>query len=234
MLYGSPSLADASSIFSAGSQNFAKTYNSSSFWITTVAAVRSVVCDKSIPATQYELLKSSRLRASPYIFSTTCDSSHARLEFCFKLQYFVMNSAFFDKEPSAMAISSSIKSTDTLTPRLGLLFLNSLMSFHFSMSSITYKKGNNFRSLLFPSRNLVDLLNISSYIESFIYPAVVHDSSMPSSLAPIPDFITSYCLRPASPSHDAISSHTQRLGLKPSDFLALNAIFLTVEFVAVM
>ena len=133
-----------------------------------------------------------------------------------------------------MAISSSMKSTETDTPKFGLLFRSSLISFHFSISSITYKNGNNFRSLLSPSRNRVDRLNISSYIESLMYPAVVHESKMPSSLAPMPDFITSYCLSPASPSHDAISSHTHKLGLNPSDFFALNAIFFTVELVAVI
>ena len=51
-------------------------------------------------------------------------------------------------------------------------------------------------------------------------------------LAPIADFITSYCFRPASPSQEATSSQIVSDGLKPSDFFAENAIFLTVLFVA--
>ena len=39
--------------------------------------------------------------------STALDSSHAIEEFCFKQVYFVMNSRFFESEPSATAISSS-------------------------------------------------------------------------------------------------------------------------------
>ena len=150
------------------------------------------------------------------------------------LQYFVMNSAFFDKEPSAIAISSSMKSLLTDTPRFGFDLRSSSMSFHFSMSSMIYKKGNSFFSLLSPFNKRVLRFRISSYIESFMYPAVVHESRMPSSLAPMPDFMTSYCFKPASPSHEAISSHTHKLGLNPSDFFALNAIFLTCAFVAMI
>ena len=100
------------------------------------------------------------------------------------------------------------------------------------MSSMMYRNGRSFFSFESPNKKRVALLSISSYIESFIYPDVVQDRRIPSGLAPIPDFITSYCFNPASPSHDAISSQMQRLGLNPSDFFALNAIFLTVEFVA--
>ena len=49
----------------------------------------------------------------------------------------------------------------------------------------------------------------------------------PISLAPMPDFMTSYCFSPASPCQLAISSQIVSEGLKPSDFFALNAIFLT-------
>ena len=50
----------------------------------------------------------------------------------------------------------------------------------------------------------------------------------------MPDFMTSYCFSPLSPSHAAISSQMHREGLKPSDFFALNAIFFAVLFVAGM
>ena len=53
----------------------------------------------------------------------------------------------------------------------------------------------------------------------------------PSGLAPIPDFITSYCFNDPSPCQLAISSQMQRLGEKPSLFRAEYASFLTVLFV---
>ena len=85
--------------------------------------------------------------------------------------------------------------------------------------------------MLSPSKKRVDRLTSSSYIPSLIYPEVVQDRSCPSGLAPIPDFMTSYCFRPLSPSQAATSSQMQRLGLKPSLFFAENAIFLTDAFV---
>ena len=150
------------------------------------------------------------------------------------LQYFVRNSAFLESDPFAIAISSSMKSTDTETPRFGFDLRSSFMSSHLSRSSIMYKKGNSRFSSLSPFRNLVDLFRSSSNIESFIYPAVEQDRRRLSVLAPVPDFITSYCFRPESPSQAATSSHTVIDGLNPSDFLAEKAIFFTVEFVAVM
>ena len=50
----------------------------------------------------------------------------------------------------------------------------------------------------------------------------------------MPLFMTSYCFSPASPCQLAISSHIHSDGLKPSDFFAEKAIFLTVEFVLSM
>ena len=69
----------------------------------------------------------------------------------------------------------------------------------------------------------------SSNIESLIYPAVVQLNIIGSLRAPIPDFMTSYCFSPRSPSQEASSSQIQTDGLKPSDFFAENAIFLIVE-----
>ena len=120
------------------------------------------------------------------------------------------------------------------TPRFGFAFRSSLMSFHFSASSIMYRNGNSLVSLLSPRRKRVDLFTISSYTESLIYPDVVQLRSSPSNLAPIPLFMTSYWRRPFSPSHAAISSQMQSDGLKPSLFFALKAIFLTLLFVPIM
>ena len=66
---------------------------------------------------------------------------------------------------------------------------------------------------------------------SEIYPDVVQLRRMPSGLAPMPLFITSYCFRPWSPGHAATSSMIASEGLKPSDLFAENAIFFTAEFV---
>ena len=72
----------------------------------------------------------------------------------------------------------------------------------------------------------------SSYGPSDTYPAVLIDSIIGSFLAPMPDLMTSYCRFPATPSHAATSSRIVSEGLKPSDLLAANAIFLKVELVA--
>ena len=66
-----------------------------------------------------------------------------------------------------MAISSSMKSTLTLTPRLGLLFLNSLMSFHFSMSSMVYKKAVQFAKDNNIKIYAANRMQVSSFITPF-------------------------------------------------------------------
>ena len=92
--------------------------------------------------------------------------SHAVDAFCLILQYLVKNSALSDMLTSALAISSRMKLTDTLTPRFGRLLRNSFMSFHLLRSSIWYKKGSRRVSRLLPSRNCVDRLYKSSYMPS--------------------------------------------------------------------
>ena len=111
---------------------------------------------------------------------------------------------------------------------MGFDFRSSFISFHLSGSSTMYNTGNSFRSLESPIKKRVDRFINSSKIESFIYPDVVQLNNNPSGRAPIPDFMTSYCFRPLSPSHAATSSHMHKDGLKPSDFLEENAIFFTM------
>ena len=86
--------------------------------------------------------------------------------FCCRLQYFVRNSIFLLMDPSAIAISSSMYPTETLTPRFGLAFLISFKSFHFSTSSIMYKKGASRFSLLVPLMTAVPRRISSSYMPS--------------------------------------------------------------------
>ena len=105
--YGTPSRSVASCIFSEGNQHLLMTFSMPFFSITTQADVRSVVCERSRPPTQYEWAKSSMRNRSPRHLFTVCVDSHAVLEFCFTQQYLVMNSTFFESEPSAIAISSS-------------------------------------------------------------------------------------------------------------------------------
>ena len=91
----------------------------------THADVRSVVCERSTPATAYVCLKSFISKCSPDILLTVEAESQAREEFCFMQQYFVGNSAFLESDPSAIAISSSINLTETDTPKFGLALRSS-------------------------------------------------------------------------------------------------------------
>ena len=79
------------------------------FCITSVATVRSVVCDKSMPATPYVSRKSFRSKCLPLkFFSISCVFNQAELDDCFRQQYFQMNSLFFESDCSATEISDNM------------------------------------------------------------------------------------------------------------------------------
>ena len=94
------------------------------------------------------------------------------------------------------------------------------------MSSIIYKTGSNLFSREFPRRKLVPRFINSSYGPSLTYPELEIDSVIGSFREPVPDTITSYCLEPLLAGQDDISSITVSIGLYPSAFFSLNAIFL--------